>query len=116
MAARAYHSSYYRENYEARFLANHFKREYGLTLESFRELFEKQSGCCAVCEKPMEWPTRENSTSKVRGVVDHDHSTGMVRGILHHNCNKGLGMFADEPSLLMKAAEYLRASNMGAAA
>ena len=115
-ADRAYLAAYYRENYEARYLANHFRREYGLTLEGFRDLFEKQSGCCAVCERPMEWPTRENGKSKSRAVVDHDHSTGAVRGILHHNCNKGLGMFADEPELLMKAAEYLRASSVGAAA
>lgn len=50
-----------------------------------------------------------------RLVIDHDHaccsgrrSCGKcVRGRLCHSCNQGLGMFRDDPELLVAAALYL---------
>lgn len=56
----------------------------------------EQDGLCAVCyEKP--------ATS-----VDHDHKTGQVRGLLCRNCNTGLGMFGDNPELMLAASAYIK--------
>jgi Fe-S oxidoreductase len=49
---------------------------------------------CMICGKHAE-------------AIDHNHDTGELRGRLCHNCNRGLGLFADDPNLLRTAAEYL---------
>jgi hypothetical protein len=44
-------------------------------------------------------------------VVDHDHATNKIRGMLCNMCNKGLGLFRDNPELLEYARIYLLASS-----
>jgi hypothetical protein len=43
-------------------------------------------------------------------VVDHDHKENKIRGILCNRCNKGLGLFRDNPDFLEYARIYLLAS------
>ena len=58
------------------------KKNYGITVEEYDALLEKQGGVCAICKRPPK---------KVRLAVDHDHGqTGResVRGLLCWICNK----------------------------
>lgn len=81
------------------------KHKYGISLEDYKELWEKQQYKCAICEGT------ENATTGDRRnwnfAVDHDHETGKVRGLLCNNCNRGLGLLQDNPELLRKAANYV---------
>lgn len=81
------------------------KFKYGITLEEYYGILEKQNHCCAICG------TKENNVSgKRRGwnwSVDHCHVTGKVRGLLCNNCNRGLGMLGDTVDSLQKAVDYL---------
>ena len=76
------------------------RANYGLSESDYRTLVEGQQGQCAICGRI---PARR------RLAVDHDHETGSVRGLLCGPCNIGLGVFQDNPTILEKAAEYLRA-------
>lgn len=80
-------------------LRTHLKSAYGLTMEQFEIMVKKQSGVCAICEKPCVVHGRLS--------VDHNHKTGNVRGLLCKSCNAGLGHFYDDPALFRKAADYL---------
>jgi hypothetical protein len=75
---------------------------YGLTQAQFDAMLIAQNGNCAICMAPMDSPR-----------VDHCHKTGAVRGLLCKGCNSGLGMFRDQPSALMRAADYLTRSSSG---
>lgn len=75
------------------------KRRYGMTLETWNEMFKAQGERCGCCgsEEPggAQWHT------------DHEHTTGLVRGILCRHCNHMLTRFNNEDRLL-KGVDYLR--------
>lgn len=81
------------DKYRDRVLQN----RYGITLQQYTTLLEKQGGLCAICGKE----------DLIRLCVDHDHKTGIVRGLLCGNCNQGLGKFKDSLELLIQAIDYL---------
>lgn len=99
----------YREQNSERFAEvnrrKSLKFKYGITLEEYYDILEKQNNCCAICG------AKENNVSgKRRGwnwSVDHCHVTGRVRGLLCNNCNRGLGMLGDTVDSLQKALDYL---------
>jgi hypothetical protein len=64
---------------------------YGITQEQFKNL----KTFCAIC----------GSTENL--CIDHSHKTGEIRGRLCMMCNRGLGFFMDNPTLLNKAADYI---------
>jgi hypothetical protein len=86
-------------------------RRYGLTLDQYHAMQERQDFVCAICgadDKPLS--------------VDHDHQCckgngsgrnklcgKCNRGLLCSTCNNGLGCFKDNPALLLAANRYLAA-------
>ena len=76
----------------------HLQTSYGITLEQYEDMLEKQNSVCLICTLP-------SGTRRLH--VDHNHDTGKVRGLLCHHCNTALGLLRDDPALLAKAATYL---------
>lgn len=75
------------------------KSKYGIPHGTYAELLAQQGGGCAICGTP------EQAGKSLH--VDHDHKTSRVRGLLCDLCNRGIGYFADDPTRLRAAAEYL---------
>jgi hypothetical protein len=84
------------------------KMFYKLSLEEYDQLLAKQKGVCAVCGRP-------EANGKLLS-VDHDHdccsgnhSCGKcIRGLLCNKCNRGIGYFNDDLTLLKKAMVYVQ--------
>lgn len=87
-----------KRSYMAEWHAANRGRRYGCGPRTYQALVDEANGHCAICDQvPNE-----------RLVVDHDHATGVVRELLCRRCNAALGAFNDDPSLLEKAARYIR--------
>jgi hypothetical protein len=71
------------------------QRRYGISIEEQETMIFNQSGKCASCG------------DETKLCVDHDHTTGKVRGLLCQSCNKALGLFKDDITVLNKAIKYL---------
>jgi len=78
-----------------------YRRKYGITLEEYNYLLEKQDSVCAGCGGA------ENRAATGNLAVDHDHRTGRVRGLLCSNCNRALGLIGDSVETLNRLANYL---------
>lgn len=81
----------------------YLKSRFGITLEQWNELFNKQNKSCAGCgtDKP---------SSKAGWHTDHDHKTGIIRGILCWRCNLTLGQVNDNIDVLKLLIIYLENS------
>lgn len=96
------------EKLKSRVRKTWLKWRYGITLEQFNFLMEKQNNRCAICSEVF---TRTPH-------IDHDHSCcsntnnktcgKCFRGLLCVKCNVGLGSFNDDFELMLKGIEYLR--------
>lgn len=74
-------------------------KRYDITVEEYDRLEVLQEGVCAICEQPCKTGRKL--------AVDHCHETKRVRALLCASCNRGIGMFGDNLSLLKKAVAYL---------
>lgn len=80
---------------------NNLKHLYGITLENYERLYNRQEGHCAICDK---WFPQFGK----KGLgVDHDHTTGKIRGLLCNRCNMGIGCLADNIEILLRAIAYI---------
>ena len=78
-------------------------RRHGITQEQYDEMFQRYDGKCHVC---LTEPAQ---------AIDHDHDcckgnygcVKCVRGLLCNPCNRGLGIFKDDSSVLFRAITYL---------
>lgn len=83
--------------------AAHIGATYGITIEEYAEILDRQAGVCAICQRATG-ATRRLS-------VDHDHvigsGRGSVRGLLCRPCNSLLGHLRDDPAAFQRAIDYL---------
>ena len=85
----------------------YLKRCYGIDTKEYFRLYNLQNKLCKLCNKEG---FKMLQTHKLKLVVDHCHKTGKVRGLLCHNCNRGLGLFKDDVSSLLRAIKYLESA------
>ena len=78
------------------------RAKYDIGADDVAKRLQEQGGKCAVCGC-----VGVPSATKRFWHVDHDHATGEVRGILCPRCNRALGLFKDDVSVLMAAIRYL---------
>lgn len=97
---RSCRKEYNRNHYSSHGRDKHLRDTYGITAQQYAEMLAKQRGVCAICGG--------NETVAGRPlVVDHCHSSGAIRGLLCDPCNKSLGGFRDNTSVLASAILYL---------
>jgi len=95
--ARAANPEYYADRY--------LKKRYGVTFEWYSKKLSEQNNVCAICKQS------EKSVIKGKVIsmpVDHCHKTGNARGLICTKCNRGLGLFCDDVSILESAIKYLK--------
>lgn len=83
----------------------YYRKSYGCGILDVRKLYNDQKGMCAICTN-FGFKMLETHVSGMN--LDHCHKTGKVRGLLCHNCNRGLGLFQDDPNILENATKYVR--------
>ena len=84
---------------------------YGISLEEYKNILEKQKGVCASCGHPE---TRMSFGKISRLAIDHDHSCcpgqkscgKCVKGLLCCRCNMTLGLLENSPEIVQKLLDY----------
>lgn len=82
------------------------KKKYGITIEDYRILFQKQNGLCAICN--TKETVKHSKSGEIRELaVDHDHNTGEIRALLCSNCNLMIDNSKDNILILEQGINYL---------
>lgn len=81
-------------------------KDYGIDQKYFENLMKDQQNSCAICKTHIE--EYSSKGHRKHFAVDHCHTTGNVRGLLCDMCNRGLGFFKDDISILTRAITYLK--------
>ena len=82
-----------------------YRKKYGITLVQHKEILAAQGYECPLCGVEL-------SSHGTHTHVDHCHESGKIRAILCTNCNRGLGHFHDNVSVLQAAIDYLNHHNV----
>lgn len=96
----------YRDTHKDKMKDMILKKLYGVSIDTYNDMFQKQEGRCAICE-------RHQSEFRRALCVDHDHKTEEIRGLLCLNCNRALGIFRDSIKRLNNAIKYLQGAYRG---
>ena len=83
------------------------QKKYDLSLDAFNLMRQEQDYKCKICLKHE----KEERDGTLR--VDHCHKTGVIRGLLCDRCNRGLGYFMEDTTILQQALSYVEVSRNG---
>lgn len=106
--SKARQKAYYDANPDARkqyTIKTRLKTHYGITPEDRARMLEEAEHKCQICKDDIYLPDTSNKNSNAN--IDHCHDTGRVRGVLCGPCNRALGLFKDNPAIIMAAHSYL---------
>lgn len=81
------------------------KRKYGMAVEDYEKMFQKQNGRCAICGSENSGGKHSSETF----MVDHCHKSEKVRGLLCNRCNLAIGVLSDDTWLIEKILQYVKA-------
>ena len=84
----------------------HGLRRYGLTPERYAQMVTDQRGVCAICHKPESVVDPQSGETKPLA-VDHCHGSNQPRALLCQRCNVAIGMLANNPEIMRRAADYI---------
>jgi hypothetical protein len=79
------------------------KKNYGMSINDWNNMFEKQHGCCAICGK-------ESYQFKKPLQVDYNHKSNKVRKLLCVRCNTAVGIIEDK-EFRDRITKYLEDNN-----
>lgn len=85
--------------------ARSIKRLYGIGLEEYERMVERQGNLCAICGQP-ETKTNKDGTPR-RLQVDHDHLTNQIRDLVCSRCNFLVGNIETSPQVVDDVLAYL---------
>ena len=82
------------------------KKLYGITIDQYEEMYNKQNGLCFLCNS-----SQVESKNNRNLCVDHNHFTNKIRKLLCNKCNIALGLFNEDIPLMERAIQYLKDHN-----
>lgn len=93
----------YSKKHPEKILGIKLKHKYGISLEEYKEMLQKQKNVCMICGNINNRMNYKTNLPE-RLVVDHNHKTKKVRGLLCHRCNLAVGIYETMSS---KIEQYL---------
>lgn len=87
--------------------SSHLRVKFGISLDEYEEIFKKQNGLCAICNKKQKISKDILGRKNYNLYIDHCHKSGKIRGLLCNKCNQGIGYLCEDIEIIKKAIIYL---------